>query len=207
MQKGLKIKVCGMKEVQNIQTIAQLSPDYLGFIFFKKSARDVSEIEPVSIPSSIKKTGVFVNASLGYIKEQIAKHKLKAIQLHGDESTEFCEALKQLNVEVLKVFLIDESFNWQTLAPYSGKVDAFLFDTKKGEAKGGTGAKFDWNILEQYHLEVPFILSGGIDLKDLDHLPQHPKMIGIDINSKFEISPAFKDVEKVKQAIHKTKKL
>ena len=207
MQKGLKIKVCGMKEVQNVEAIAQLSPDYLGFIFFKKSPRDVSEIESISVPSSIKKTGVFVNASLEFIKEQIAKHDFKAIQLHGDESVDFCEAVKQLKVEVLKVFLIDESFDWQTLAPYSGKVDTFLFDTKKGEVKGGTGAKFDWNILQQYHLEVPFILSGGIDLEDLDHLPQHPKMIGIDINSKFEISPAFKDVGKVKQAIHKTKNL
>ncbi|WP_166461166.1 phosphoribosylanthranilate isomerase [Flavicella sediminum] len=197
----MKIKVCGMGSVENIEAVAALQPDYLGFIFFEKSARNFNGTLPIISPEIIK-TGVFVNASFEFIQEKVKDLGLKAVQLHGSENPEFCEAVKNLNVEVFKVFSIKGNFDFSALAPFEGKLDYFLFDTK-GELPGGNGYTFDWEVLKQYNSKTPFILSGGIGLEEIEKVKEIIKtdlpIHALDINSKFEIAPASKDVAKLKE--------
>lgn len=143
MNGNLKIKVCGTRETENIKDITTLPIDYIGFIFYGKSARYVDSVINVAIPSTIKKVGVFVNASLDEIKERINSHSLNVIQLHGDESPDFCLQLKQLGHTVIKAFGIDDDFEWSSIEKYVDTVDYFLFDTKS-KAYGGTGLVFNW---------------------------------------------------------------
>ncbi len=167
----MKLKVCGMRETENILDVANLQPDYMGLIFYEKSPRFVENAIP-EISSNIKKTGVFVNATLDFILKKAHDYKLKAIQLHGEESSEFCKELKSaLNkeIEIIKVFSIKESFNFEELAPYEGIVDFFLFDTK-GKNKGGNGMVFNWNVLKEYPSKTPFFLSGGIGLEEIEEI-------------------------------------
>lgn len=192
----MKIKVCGMGTPENIQEVAKLKPDYLGFIFFEKSERNfVGEI-PV-LDESIKKTGVFVNADIDFVKDKISELGLKAVQLHGKETVDYCKKVKNLGVEVFKVFSIKGTFDFSVLKDFEEVVDYFLFDTK-GELPGGNGYTFDWSVLKQYPSKVPFILSGGIGLSELDKVKEIVQtklpIFAIDINSKFEIKPALKDV-------------
>ncbi len=205
----MKIKVCGMKEPNNIAEVVNLGIDYIGFIFYEKSLRFVEEdfclSDTILYATQIKKVGVFVNASLKMIGEKVAKYHLDLVQLHGEERADFCGRLKEKlahvhNMELIKVFNIGKSFDFKQLETYKPYVDYFLFDTK-GADLGGNGVTFDWDILNDYAYEVPFFLSGGIDMqhtqdiKNLTHLPIH----AVDINSRFEISPGFKDVEKIKR--------
>ncbi|MDH7444548.1 phosphoribosylanthranilate isomerase [Aquimarina sp. 2201CG14-23] len=214
----MKLKVCGMKYQENIEAVSALNPDYLGFIFYEKSPRNFDTIIP-QIPDGIKKTGVFVDASIDFILEKVKKYNFKAIQLHGNESHKFCIALKTaLNhhaelteIEVFKVFSIKDQFDFEILKPYEGIVDYFLFDTK-GKAKGGNGYTFDWNVLQNYDTTTPFILSGGIGIEEVEKinaiLETDLPIYAIDVNSKFEIEPGLKDIEKLKQfknKIHATK--
>lgn len=190
----IALKVCGMKHPQNILEVAGLLPDYMGFIFYEKSARFFNGEIP-ELPKSIKKTGVFVNASLSEIKEKIKTHDLQAIQLHGDETPELCQALQQ-NVEVIKVFSVQDDFDFKLLQDFENKVDYFLFDTK-GKLPGGNGYTFDWDVLKNYPSTTPFFLSGGIGIDEVDAVKQILKtnlpIYAIDINSKFEIEPGVKN--------------
>jgi phosphoribosylanthranilate isomerase len=202
----LKIKVCGMRDPENISGVVAALPDYLGFIFYPKSKRFVG-FEPLPevlsvVPASVKKVGVFVNETLEKVKETVQSWNLDVAQLHGHETPEYCRQIKSFGITVFKAFAVDEGFGFSKLQAYSGVCDCFLFDTK-GQLPGGTGHKFNWQLLENYMGDIPFFLSGGIGPDDLEALRHfgHPRWRGIDINSGFEISPALKDVEKVKSFI------
>lgn len=198
----MKLKVCGMKYEDNIRAIAELQPDYLGFIFYEKSKRNFENQIP-ELSEGIKKTGVVVNMPVAQITRKIDQHNLQAIQLHGDESVDEIKELrsKKPNIEILKVFGIKDEFDFTILEKYADEVDYFLFDTK-GRERGGNGVKFDWSVLKKYHLEKPFFLSGGISPDDIEAIKEITQsglpVYGVDINSKFEIEPGLKNTEVVK---------
>ena len=193
-----------MKYLENIQEVAALQPDYLGFIFYEKSKRNFDGIIP-ELPGSIKKVGVFVNDSIENIKTKVSKYDLDAIQLHGDESVDCISKLKQelnFQIEIIKVFGIKDHFDFEILQPYESIVDYFLFDTK-GKERGGNGVVFDWTVLEKYNSTKPFFLSGGIGLQQIKEIEKIRKtdlpIYALDVNSKFEIEAGFKSVEKIKK--------
>lgn len=199
---ALQIKVCGMRDPENIRQIAALSIDYLGFIFYAKSSRYTAQLPDLSaIPPHIKKIGVFVNATAAAINEKIAQG-LDGVQLHGQESPALCASLKSKNIIVIKAFGIDQDFNWQTLEPYLQVVDYFLFDTKSNQ-HGGTGQHFDWSILANYPFQKSYFLSGGLSLDNMQAAASmnDSRLIGLDLNSRFESAPALKDSNRIIQAL------
>ena len=202
LNRKMKIKVCGMRDASNIQELCSLPIDYIGFIFFNKSSRYVAELPQVNIPLSIQRVGVFVNATLPYIKEQAALFELDVIQLHGDESPAFCEEIKSLGFTIFKAFGIDEDFDWTFLAAYEKVVDYFLFDTKSKQY-GGTGLTFNWEILKQYPYEKAYLLSGGLSIDNIQEALQFEdeRLYGLDLNSKFEIEPGLKNIQTLKTAL------
>ena len=191
----MKLKVCGMREDKNCAAIVSLEPDYLGFIFYAPSPRYVENKTP-TIPKTIKKTGVFVNASIDYVKNCIKDHQLDAVQLHGDETVAYCNYITNLGVEIIKAFGVGKHFNFETLQDYLTCCDYFLFDTQT-ESKGGSGKKFDWSVLQNYPYKKPFFLSGGIGPEDTQALTTLKKtdlpLYALDVNSKFETAPALKN--------------
>ena len=195
----MKFKVCGMRDKKNIEDLKLLHPDYMGFIFWPKSSRFVSQNTP-KLPSHIKKTGVFVDAKFNYIKSCVEKHQLQVVQLHGEETPEYCSQIKSLKVEVIKTFSIKKFFDFNILKPYESNCDFFLFDSK-GKLPGGNGYAFDWSILNDYASKKPFFLSGGIGLDDIESIGQLLKtklpLFAIDVNSEFEIKPALKNIKKL----------
>ncbi|MFV8271204.1 phosphoribosylanthranilate isomerase [Flavobacterium sp. GT2N3] len=198
---GVGIKICGMKYSDNILEIGSLLPDYMGFIFWEGSARYYEGIIP-NLPKSIKKVGIFVNATQQEILEKIAKYDLQAVQLHGQESVEFCQELKEnlklVQIEIIKVFSIDDAFDFEVLKPFESLCDYFLFDTK-GKLPGGNGSTFNWKVLEKYPSTKPFFLSGGIGINEMDAVNEISKttlpIYAIDVNSKFEIKPGLKNIQ------------
>jgi phosphoribosylanthranilate isomerase len=205
----MKLKVCGMRESSNIQELISLKPDFIGFIFFDKSPRYVSEgiSEELlrSIPSSIKKVGVFVNASPDYIMNMARQYDLQYVQLHGNELPDICRVLRQKGLNIIKAFSVDNTFNFAMLNNYKPFCDLFLFDTK-GTQPGGNGVPFDWDILRKYDQEKPFLLSGGISLENIDQVIELTKSIrvyGIDVNSCFELQPGLKDMNQLQKLIGK----
>ncbi|MFV5691934.1 phosphoribosylanthranilate isomerase [Flavobacterium sp. LT1R49] len=204
----MKLKICGMKYPENILEVASLLPDYMGFIFWEKSARYFEDSIP-DLPKSIKKVGVFVNASQDEILEKIAKYDLQAVQLHGQESVAFCLDLKDemdRKIEIIKVFSVDEAFNFEVLKPFEAVCDYFLFDTK-GKLPGGNGTTFDWKVLENYPSSKPFFLSGGIGINEMEDVNEISKtnlpLYAIDVNSKFEIEPGLKNIQLCTDAIYR----
>ncbi len=197
------IKVCGMRDAENIRDIEKLGVDWMGFIFYPKSPRFVSEI-PAYLPTRAKRVGVFVNESIKNILKTVKLFQLDFVQLHGDESPEFCDEIGDNGLKIIKAFSIENEFPSEKVNTYHGKCDYILFDTRTN-LHGGSGKKFNWDILSDYRGETPFLLSGGISPDDIHAVKSfsHPKCIGIDINSKFEIGPALKDAELVKQFIDK----
>jgi len=202
-----------MRNAQNISEIAKLNPDYLGFIFYEKSPRFVETGRAPSlppIPKHIKKVGVFVNETAEKILETVEKYGLDLVQLHGAETPEFCRSLKQKmqNVKITKAINIENVLDIEKTKMYDNDCcDYFLFDTKT-YLHGGSGQKFQWCTLDRYDGEIPFFLSGGISIDDVLKIKEihHDRLYGIDINSRFEIEPALKDVEKVKQFLTEIKK-
>ncbi|MCX2679690.1 phosphoribosylanthranilate isomerase [Galbibacter sp. EGI 63066] len=204
----MKLKICGMKYPENMKSVAGLQPDYLGFIFYEKSAR-YFEGEIPKLPENIKKTGVFVDASVEDIVSKIKTYGLDAVQLHGNESPGFCEEIRERSceTELIKVFSVKDEFDFSVLSPYENVVDYYLFDTK-GKLPGGNGYAFNWKLLSDYPSKKPFFLSGGIGLEHTEKLKQvDPKLPihAIDVNSKFEIAPGQKNIEQLKQFIDKVK--
>ena len=196
----IKIKVCGITQKENMLKIAALEPDYMGFIFFKKSPRDVSNkinVLPLSkLPASIKKVAVFVNKPLEEAEKIISRYAFDTVQLHGDESPEYCKKLQEI-VPVIKAFGITDELP-DELTTYENSCDYFLFDTR-GKNAGGTGIAFDHNILKDYNLDKTFFLAGGIGPEHAQDdtfrkVITHPSLHALDINSRFEISPGVKDV-------------
>ncbi|PWK29005.1 phosphoribosylanthranilate isomerase [Arcicella aurantiaca] len=202
----MRLKVCGMRDAENIRQLLALQPDFMGFIFYEKSSRFVGEEldEELlkSFPHTTRKVGVFVNATASYILENYKKYNLDYVQLHGEELPDFCRSLKLKGVNIIKAFSVDESFYFGKLQNYKPYCDYFLFDTK-GVEKGGNGITFDWSILKKYDNEKPFFLAGGIDLENAHKALeiQNLKVYALDVNSKFEISPALKDINKLEELI------
>ena len=192
-----------MRDEENIKDVATIGIDYMGFIFFEGSSRNVTASIP-KLPCGQKSVGVFVNASFDTIVEKINTHNLQVIQLHGKETAEFCKSLQKLNKKIIKVFSINNEFNFDVLAPYESVCDFFLFDTK-GPLFGGNGFCFDWSILDKYPYSKPYFLSGGIGIKDISQLQEFKKSTaatycyGVDVNSKFELAPAKKDKKKLEK--------
>jgi len=202
----MKIKVCGMRDKANLAELIDLKPDFIGFIFYDKSPRYVGDLldEKLvrSISKPIKKVGVFVNSNPDYILRIAKKYDLQYVQLHGHETPDFCRNLKSRGVNVIKAFSIDETFNFASLNNYKPHCDYFLFDAK-GSDPGGNGIAFDWDILKRYQdREKSFFLSGGLSLENIAQVKELGiKIYGLDVNSKFEIAPAVKDIEKLRQLI------
>ena len=206
----MKLKVCGMKYQDDIQAVANLQPDYLGFIFHEPSPRNFENSIP-EFSDSIKKVGVFVDEKIEFISRQIEKHRLDAVQLHGHESPEACRILRHAEldsashpIEIIKVFSIKDVFDFSVLDPYEEVCDFFLFDTK-GKLPGGNGYGFNWDILKDYPSTKPFFLSGGIGLDETEKIKEFINSdaskycFAIDVNSKFEIEPGRKNSEELKE--------
>ena len=191
------VKVCGMRDAENIRQLETLGIDWMGMIFWPKSKRYVST-PPVYLPQHVRKVGVFVDASLDAIRQHVEDYQLDIVQLHGQESPDMLKVLKPLTL--IKAFNIATPEDLQKTEPYEGLADYFLFDTK-GKSVGGNGEKFDWSVLASYQGETPFLLSGGIGPEDAQDVKtfHHPKCIGIDLNSRFETEPGLKDITKLKQ--------
>lgn len=209
----MKIKVCGMKYKENILSVSDLKPDYMGFIFYEKSPRHFEGKMP-ALDQQIIKTGVFVNEKRTAIDKKIKEYGLRAVQLHGDEPPEFCKNLKEFHqdtVEIIKAFAIGKDFDFKCLEPYVSSCDYFLFDTK-GEQPGGNGVLFDWKLLEGYTWSKPYFLSGGIGLSEANVIntflasPMSKYCYAIDVNSKFEMRPGMKNTEELNKFFELTGK-
>lgn len=194
-------KVCGMRDAQNIRDVESLGVDWIGMIFWPKSKRYVAEV-PSYLPENLKKVGVFVDSTLDDILQHISDYQLDIIQLHGQESPDFAKALKPHTI--IKAFNIEKADDLLQTEKYEGIADYFLFDTK-GKMVGGNGQKFDWSVLTAYQGKTPFLLSGGIGPEDAESVRSfhHPRCIGIDLNSRFESEPGFKDINQLKTFINK----
>ncbi|SMC36105.1 phosphoribosylanthranilate isomerase [Moheibacter sediminis] len=204
----MEIKICGMK--YNVREVAALQPDYLGFIFYDKSARNF-ENEMPALNSNIKKVGVFVDEKISVISKKVKELKLNVIQLHGNESESYCQELKCSNpeIEIWKAFSVDEKFDFESIKVYKS-IDKILLDTK-GENPGGNGHKFNWKTLENIKFGKLFILSGGINSEDAQLIKnlkeKNSDLVAIDLNSGFEIKSGFKDFEKLRRFIKELKEI
>jgi len=192
----LEIKVCGNTKTENLKEVCNLQPDYVGFVFYAKSKRYVKFPETVARVNGCKakRVGVFVNESLEKINQYVEDYALDIIQLHGDETAVFCQKVSKIR-PVFKALLINNEFNFNDLNSYKSSCNTFLFDASS-KMYGGSGKKFDWQLLNAYKLNIPFILSGGIGPDDIEKIKsiQHPMLNGIDLNSRFEIEPGIKNI-------------
>jgi phosphoribosylanthranilate isomerase len=210
------IKVCGMREPDNINALQQLDVDFMGIIRYPKSKRFVDDHQKQKIESlTMNKgtVGVYVNASLPTILQDIIPLQLDIIQLHGDEDTAFAKALLELDIKLFKAFQINEEFDFTDLKPWQQLADEFkgklffLFDTAT-KNYGGSGKKFNWEMLDNYKGDVPFLLSGGITADDANAIKnfKHQMLLGVDLNSRFEDEPGLKNIEMIKSFIEKLRK-
>lgn len=204
----MKLKVCGLKDRENIMHVLEHKPDYIGFIFYEKSPRYAGKelnADFAQSISSVKKVGVFVNESEINILDKVSRLGLDYVQLHSNETPEFCKQIQQY-VPVIKAFGIGENFDFSSLKDYKDVCSYFLFDSSSKEY-GGSGKVFDWNKIKEYALQKPFFLSGGIDLQSIDEIQNLtiPQLMGVDVNSCFEIEPGMKDISKIKELTTKIK--
>lgn len=200
-----------MREPKNIQAVSALAPDLMGFIFYPKSPRYIAEsmlpdaLEAIS--PDISTVAVFVNEESEMVRRICTGYNFSFAQLHGAESPAYCASLREKGIGIIKAFAVDEAFDLDRLEPYASVVDFFLFDTRTSQY-GGSGKQFDWRLLQSYPYSTPYFLSGGISADDIQAIKAMylPGMIGIDANSKLEISPALKDIEKTRTLIHQIRK-
>lgn len=200
MQRTLKIKVCGMKFTENREQVEKLPVDLLGFIFYPPSKRYIGENPQTGLFNSEKpKVGVFVDENAFEILAQAKNMGFNWVQLHGKENPKTCRLLKNHGLKIIKTFNLDETFQFHKTEDYEQIADFFLFDTKTN-LPGGSGQKFDWEILNQYKGNTPFFLSGGIKPEDANEIKRitHPKFAGVDLNSCFEDESGLKNIEKLK---------
>jgi phosphoribosylanthranilate isomerase len=210
----MRVKVCGMTQIEQVQQLEEIGVEFCGFIFYPKSPRYVLRYLPAAnikkIKSQINKVGVFVNANANDVLQTVDDCGLYLVQLHGDESPKECEKIADY-VSVIKAFRLREDDNvlWK-IKDYQEVVDMFLFDTE-GLGYGGTGKKFNWELLKDMNINKPFFLSGGIQPEDIPAIQQFSKepvakdLFAVDINSRFEMSPGIKDMDKVKQFVKEIK--
>lgn len=208
----MKIKVCGITRREDLQQLVNYQVNYAGFIFYEKSPRFAAhkiDARTVRETAGIKKVGVFVNAPLEQLQRTIADYGLDMVQLHGDETPEYCAVIQQ-SVPVIKAFRVGDNVDWSALlSAYLPVTSYFLFDTEAGGEYGGTGKRFNWELLKTYPYTHPFYLSGGIGLEEAPELLQLqlPALFAVDVNSRFEIQPGVKNMEKVRlftDQIHST---
>ena len=199
----MKLKVCGLKSRENIIEVVEYNPDFIGFIFYDKSPRFIGkELESGSIQniSASKKVGVFVNESEIKMLDIAARYGLDYLQLHGNETAVFCKQL-QKSIPIIKAFQIDDDFDFSILKEYEDACTYFLFDSKSKQ-HGGSGETFNWEKLNEYKLQKPFFLSGGIDLDNIEQAlllkSKFPNLYAVDVNSRFETEPGIKDASKIK---------
>ena len=202
------MKICGMREPENVMAVAKLLPDFMGFIFYKESPRYVGKdfYVPESFPSTIKKVGVFVNEDPDVILAYVIRHRLDFIQLHGDESPDYCSSLKKGSVSLIKAFRVDDDFDFSTTTAFVHVCDLFLFDAK-GKYFGGNARTFDWQLLSKYMGATPFLLSGGLTEKNISAVKsiRHIKLEGVDLNSGIELAPGKKDLKRIDQILTELK--
>ncbi|QRX64840.1 phosphoribosylanthranilate isomerase [Dysgonomonadaceae bacterium zrk40] len=199
------IKICGMRDAENIRAVEQLGVDWMGFIFYPGSSRYVGEKLSYA-PEKVKRVGVFVNELQERVLEIASKNRLQIIQLHGSESPETCRFIQDAGFTVVKAFGMesDKPFPAPLVEQYRGSCDYFIFDTRTVQ-HGGSGKKFRWELLSSYRGETPFLLSGGIGPDDAAAIREfsHPQFIGIDLNSGFETAPAIKEYTRLQNFIKK----
>lgn len=203
----MKLKICGLKDYNNILQVTALEADYFGFIFYPQSPRYLLLDDKLLINDLYKlrnKVGVFVDQDLSEIFKIHDLINLEFVQLHGSESPEICRQLKLRGLKIIKAFAIDEDFDFAITGKYESLVDLFLFDNGTKNLHGGTGESFDWKLLEKYHGMTNFLLSGGIGAENISKIPlnNYPGLIGLDINSRVELQPGLKDIEKIKTIIN-----
>jgi phosphoribosylanthranilate isomerase len=200
-EQPIKLKVCGMRERDNIRVVSQLQPQFMGFIFYPSSPRWVGDdfVMPEDLSASTKRVGVFVNDTTDSILEKVRQFKLDFVQLHGEETIDQCRQLKQHGVGVIKVFSVDDDMDFQVTKAYEDVADYFLFDTK-GIYYGGNARTFNWEVLTRYNGKKGFFLSGGITPDHIEGIKKlsNANLVAVDVNSGVEIRPALKDVDKVK---------
>jgi phosphoribosylanthranilate isomerase len=205
------IKICGMRDSANIQEVAALKPDLMGFIFYTKSKRYVGENFSLNIVRNlmpeIQTAGVFVNVEIENAINTARKYRFDHLQLHGNESPGYCKEVKEEGFKVIKAFGVHDNFDWNVIKDYQKACDYFLFDTSTTNY-GGSGQKFNWEILNHYKFQHPFFLSGGISSDDVELIKniKNPYLAGIDINSKFEIEPGLKDITLLKIFLNNLRK-
>ncbi len=203
----MKIKICGLKYADNLLNISALDPDFIGFIFYEKSPRYVEEFDSKiiqQISTQVKKVGVFVNASIEYVLNKVNKYQLDFVQLHGNETAVYCNALQEQNISIIKAFSVSENFDFENLSNYQNSCTYFLFDTAT-KNYGGSGKSFNWQVLKNYQLNIPFFLSGGIGLDNINQALnfKHPQLFAFDLNSKLEEYAGFKNLQSTKNIINK----
>ena len=213
------IKVCGMRDPENINALLELPIDLMGLIFYKKSARNVLDSMAAGIleasEGKVQRVGVFVNEDIDTIINKVAKFKLQYVQLHGKEDPDYCYDLLAASakrfgcddeLQLIKAFSVDETFDFSVTKGYTAYCKYFIFDTK-GKNPGGNGFSFDWQLLENYTADLPFLLSGGLGETDAAAVNtlSFPTLVGVDLNSKFEISPALKDIDRLKRFVENLK--
>ena len=195
----MKWKVCGMRDLGNIEDVAAFEPDFMGFIWASKSPRFVGDgFKIPALPKNTKAVGVFVDASVEKMADLAKRAGFEWVQLHGQESANDILKLKSLGLNVIKAISVS---NENDLLACEGEPDLFLLDTKKGEQVGGTGIAFDWTMLQAYKKSIPFILAGGLGEENVEEaisLSAQFPIYALDFNSKLESMPGFKNIEKVK---------
>ncbi len=199
----MKIKVCGMRHPDNIGELVKLKPDYIGFIFYEASPRYAGDMVTCDIlnliPEQIKKTGVFVNSTTEVIARTIRRFGLDAVQLHGNETPELCAAIKNTGIEVIKAFALKSKSDLIAANKYKACCDHFLFDTPTLDY-GGSGRKFNWSLLKETEIALPFFLSGGLEESDAEAILNECPVLpyGVDLNSRFETEPGLKNIKAIK---------
>jgi phosphoribosylanthranilate isomerase len=198
----IKVKICGMKDAENIRAVAGLHPHYMGFIFYKNSPRYVGDDFQLDESDVTESVGVFVNEAKGEILKRLNSINSNIAQLHGNETPMQCDDLKSRGITVIKVFSIDDDFDFKTVEPYEEVSDYFLFDTK-GKLYGGNARAFNWDKLKEYDQSIPFFLSGGLNPENVKqiHVLDNMNIHAIDLNSGVEDSPGIKNIEKIKSVM------
>ena len=205
----MKVKVCGMREPVNIALLAELQVDWMGFIFAERSPRYAGGLTPDVcrvVPGNIGRVGVFVDTPFPGMLEKAVEYGLNSIQLHGEEPPDVCKSLRKEGFEVIKAFPVAVAEDFCPAQAYEGSCDYFLFDTKT-PLRGGSGIPFDWNLLRHYTGDTPFLLSGGVGTDSVAEIKgiNHPKLAGVDLNSRFEVSAGLKDIALIRRFIEELK--
>lgn len=212
MRTKIRLKICGLRSPENAGIVLPFHPDYIGFIFYKKSPRYVGDdhrwIRHLDLEGSVQKVGVFVNEPVEKIEEICRQTGINIVQLHGREKPENCAKLREKDFQVIKVFPVSDNFSFDVIEEYTASVDYFLFDAS-GKYLGGNGIPFDWSLLEKYPLQVPFFLSGGIGPENIGNVYflDHPELFAVDVNSRLESGPGIKDAGLLKEFMKEFEKI